>query len=117
VNEDLLDAGTGTSIVATLLEGETELDVVEVDHDAPTSDRGSAIPGRRALVCEAADGTRWRVTLVYEYTGIRERAVLCTTVIREIEDALTGGTAWETLGADVAPVDADAQADTRGEVA
>lgn len=117
MTEDLLGAGIGTSIVVTLPEGETQLNVVDVDHDAPTSDCGSAIPGRRAFVCEAADGTTWRITLVYEYAGTRERTVLRTTVMRAIENTLTDGVAWETVGADIAPADADAQADTRGEVA
>jgi hypothetical protein len=83
----------------------------------PTSERGSAIPGRRALVCEAADGTSWRVTLVYEHTGIRERAVLRTTVMRAIKNTLTDGVAWDTVGADVALADADAQASAGGEPA
>jgi len=117
VTDDLLEAGIGSSIVAALPDGETELDVVDVDHDEPTSDRGSAIPGRRALVCEAADGTAWRVTLIYEYTGIRERAVLRTTVMRAIENTLTDGAAWDTVSADIALAEADAQADARGEAA
>jgi hypothetical protein len=117
MTDDLLDAGAGSSVVVTLPEGETHLDVVDVDHDAPTSANGSAIPGRRALVCEAADGTRWRVTLVYEYEGVRDRVVLRTTVQRAVEDTLTGGVAWDTVGADVARADADARGDARGEAA